>query len=355
VLQTAQVHWRAASAPAYDRSRRTTRRPRSGVPACSSKVTPRAAAALPAADSDTGVEVSQPQLELLSHYRIMCRTAITLLLIGGCRSPRTPPADTVQLRPAIQGPASAVRAARHQDENTRRAALARGSVPGYAGDMREGCNYVVLLTDTLHQAAAARRYFGGRATNCVRPGQLLVRQVRYDFAQLYEWYAGPFTAVWREKGVTSSSIAIQHNRIEVGVRPEATARVQQLLDGLPIPKDAVQIVRGVYGCSGTGGPSVVVRVRDQRGRPAAFGTTIVIQDGAFRDSVDGAHPLSELTVGAGERRPGTYQVRLYKPGYKPVELTNVKAPGDTLCHYATPTDIRDVTLEVLPNAPRVHR
>ena len=219
--------------------------------------------------------------------------------------------------------------------------------------MIEGCNYVVLLTDTLHQAAVARKYFGGRATNCERPGQLLVRQVRYDFAQLYEWFAGPFTAVWREKGVTSWSIAIQHNRIEVGVRPEATARVQQLLDSLPIPKDAVQIVRGMYACVGTGGPSVVVRVRDERGRPAAFGTSIVIQDGTFRDSVDGSRPLTELAVGAGERRPGTYQVRLYRPGYKPVVLSNVKAPGVTVCRYAKPSDIRDVTLELLPNASRV--
>jgi Bacterial Ig-like domain (group 2) len=226
-------------------------------------------------------------------------------------------------------------------------------VPGYAGDMIEGCNYVVLLTDTLKQAPAARKYPWGRPTTCSFPGQLLVRQVRYDFAQLYDWYAGPFMAVWREKGVTSSSIAIQHNRIEVGVLPEAAARVQRLIDSLPIPKDAIQVIRGMYDCAGTGGPSVVVRVRDQRGRPAAFGTTIVIQDGAFRDSVDGAHPLSELNVGAGERRPGTYQVRLYKPGYKPVALSNVNAPGDTACRYATPSDIRDVTLELLPNAPRV--
>ena len=222
-------------------------------------------------------------------------------------------------------------------------------MPGYAGNMREGCNHVVLLTDTLRQASAARKYFGGRALGCAGSTQPIVRQVRYDFAQLYDWYVGPFKAVWRVRGVTSSSIFIQHNRIEVGVRPEAIARVQQLLDSLPIPKDAVGIVPGMYACAGTGGPSVVVRVHDERGRPAALGTTIVIQQGSFKDSIDGARAaFSDVAVGAGERRPGIYEVRLYKPGYKPVVLHDVKAPGDTICHYATPSDIRDVTLERMP-------
>ena len=99
---------------------------------------------------------------------------------------------------------------------------------------------------------------------------------------------------------------------------------------------------------------MVVRVRDQRGQPAAFGTTIVIQDRTFTDSVDAARAaFSEVAVAAGERRPGTYDVRLYKPGYKPVVLHGVRAPGDTLCRYAEPSDIRDVTLELLPNAAPV--
>ncbi|MFL5614864.1 MAG: Ig domain-containing protein [Gemmatimonadaceae bacterium] len=277
---------------------------------------------------------------------------VLLVFVTVCRS-HVMPASGSDTTLVARGPASNSAPARHiPDENDRRAELARGSVPGYAGDMVEGCNYVVLLTDTLRQAAAARRHFPGRRSDCLA-GALLLRQVKYDFAQLNDWYAGPFKVVWREKGVTSSSIAIQRNRIEVGVRPNAMARVRQLVDSLPIPHDAIAVVPGMYACAGTGGPSVVVRVRDERGRPAAFGTTIVIQEGAYRDSVDGTHALSEVDVGAGERRPGTYEVRLYKPGYRPVVLHDVKAPGDTLCHYAKPTDIRDVTLALLPNAPPV--
>jgi hypothetical protein len=272
---------------------------------------------------------------------------IALLVVASCRSGPLRATDTSSARPTV------VRGA-FLDENARRAALARGPVPGYAGDMIEGCNYVVLLTDTLRQAAAARKYFGGRAaTGCATPGQLLLRPVRYDFAQLYEWYVGPVATVWHVKGITNSSITIQHNRIEIGARPEAIAHVQQVVDSLPIPKDAVEITPGMYACGGTGGPSVLIKVRDKYGRPAASGTTIVIQQDTFKDSVDGRWPMSDLLVGAGNRRPGTYEVRLYKPGYRPIILHDVKAPGDSLCHYAVPSDIREVTLEPLSNAPRV--
>jgi hypothetical protein len=108
-------------------------------------------------------------------------------------------------------------------------------------------------------------------------------------------------------------------------------------------------------CRGTGGPSVLVEMRDPWGRPAAYGTSIAVQQGAFRDSVDGTRAASELYVGAGQRRPGSYQVRLRKPGYRPVVLHDVEAPpkGDPGCRYAEPTDIRRVTLELLPNAPPV--
>lgn len=285
----------------------------------------------------------------------MSRHALMVLLLvlsTGCQS-RPTPVPTRDIAAAGQLPPNTGARGRHfPDENDRRAALARGPVPGYAGEMVEGCDFVVLLTDTLHQAAAARTHIPGVAPQCAG-GALRFRQVKYDFAQLNDWYTGPFRAVWREKGVTSSSIAVQHNRIEVGVRPDAVARVQRLIDSLPIPHDAIALVPWIYACVGTGGPSVLVRVRDQSGRPAAFGTTIVIEEGAYKDSVDGSRAFSDLAVGAGERRPGVYEVRLYKPGYRPVVLHDVRAPGDSLCHYAEPTDIRDVTLALLPNARAV--
>lgn len=230
-------------------------------------------------------------------FRLPLYLTTALLIILGCRPRLTRQPGTVPTGPAVHAPApGAATSARFLNENDRRAALARGPVPGYAGEMVEGCNFVVLLTDTARQGAAARKYVGNRVPPCMPRGRVVLRQVKYDFAQLYDWYVGPFRVVWREKGVTSSSIRIQHNRIEVGIAPGVETRVQRLLDSLPIPKDAVGIVPGIYGCTGTGGPSVIVKVRDQLVRPAAVGTTIVIQDGTFRDSVDGAGALSQLVV-----------------------------------------------------------
>src|SRR5690349_9681350 len=122
--------------------------------------------------------------------------AAGILLLSACRPQPTPAVDTLRSRAPVPAAPAGKSAPRYLDENARRAALARGPVPGYAGDMLEGCNYVVLLTDTLRQAAAARKYFGGRAPGCATGKQPVVRQVRYDFAQLYDWYIGPFMAVW---------------------------------------------------------------------------------------------------------------------------------------------------------------
>jgi hypothetical protein len=103
-------------------------------------------------------------------------------------------------------------------------------------------------------------------------------------------------------------------------------------------------------CIGTGGPSVLVEVRGPDGSPTAIGTTVVIRDGTF---VDTGGAWDELRVGAGERRPGHYQVEVFKPGYERVILRDVMAPGDTVCNYAEPTDIRAITLKPLPGAPPV--
>jgi hypothetical protein len=247
---------------------------------------------------------------------------------------------------------------RFRDRNAMEADIARGPVPGYAGIMAEGaCGFVVLLTDTLTQKAAADAHVRSEVATrrgCGGSYRLAVRQVQYDFAQLYDWYAGPFRAVWRERGLVSTDIDEARNQLAVGVEDSAAyQRMLRLVDTLPIPKGVVRVeVRGRV-CVGTGGPSVMVEVRDPTGRPAAIGTTIVIQDGAFRDSVDGSHAISALHVGAGERRPGRYEVRIHKPGYKSVVLRDVMAPGDEQCRYAEPTDVRKVTLELLPNAPKV--
>jgi hypothetical protein len=282
------------------------------------------------------------------------------LTIASCRPRQALSTDTTVRAPATAArsstsrPGPAPRQSHFVSPDEQDAAIARGPVPGFAGRLLEGCRRIILLTDTARQTAAARAYFASRfGGGCATDTGFTFRQVTYDFAQLYDWYTGPFRAVWASREVTSTDIDEQHNQIAVGVlNATGAARVQRILDTLPIPKGAVRVDPGVYACVGTGGPSVLVEVRDPYGRPAAFGTTIVIQDGTFIDSVSGINGDS-LHVGAGNRRPGTYEVRLYKPGYERVVLHDVKAPGDTLCRYALPSDIRKVRLELRPGGPKV--
>lgn len=108
------------------------------------------------------------------------------------------------------------------------------------------------------------------------------------------------------------------------------------------PRDAV------HRCRNAGGPSVVVAVHDERGKPAAEGARVVIRDGTFADS-GGAR--DSLHVGAGNGRPGVYRVQVSKPGHDLAVLWDVKAPADSACNYAEPTDIRTVTLRPLPPPP----
>lgn len=104
-------------------------------------------------------------------------------------------------------------------------------------------------------------------------------------------------------------------------------------------------------CVGTGGPSVLVEVRGPDDEPAAYGASIIIRDGAFVDSTGG--PVWPRYLGAGNRRPGTYEVTVTKPGYEPVVLTGVEAPptGSPVCHYSEPAGPqRVVHLRLLPDA-----
>jgi hypothetical protein len=273
------------------------------------------------------------------------------------------PADTAIIRGPTSGRERLARdpsaRQRYRDSDAIDADIARGPVPGYAGVIIQGgCTFVVSLTDTLTQKAAAEAYFRREAEsqrpsghgNCGGPYRLGFRQVRYDFAQLYDWYVGPFRTIPRD-GVTTTDIDEARNQLELGVADSAAYRsVRRFVETLPIPTGVVRVEVVGKICFDIGGPSVIVEVRDPKGRPAAIGTTIVIQDGAFKDSVVG-RALDELRVGAGNRRPGRYEVRLYKPGYRPVVLRDVMAPGDE-CRHAQPT-VRRVSLELLADAPTV--
>lgn len=102
-------------------------------------------------------------------------------------------------------------------------------------------------------------------------------------------------------------------------------------------------------CLSIGGASVVVTVRTANGAPAAFGATLVIRDGAYADT--GGPIYDALHLGAGNRRPGVYDVTVTKPWYQPVFVPHVVAAGGP-CGVESPTTL-DVTLALLPGAPPV--
>ncbi|MBA2244594.1 MAG: Ig-like domain-containing protein [Gemmatimonadetes bacterium] len=108
---------------------------------------------------------------------------------------------------------------------------------------------------------------------------------------------------------------------------------------------------GEIVCTDESWPSVVVAIRDQEGRPAALGATLVIRDGEFVDSAGPADAWSELHLGAGNRRAGTYEVRVSKPGYRDAMLSRVQVPGGP-CGALRSVGVQ-VTLELLPDAPPV--
>lgn len=80
-------------------------------------------------------------------------------------------------------------------------------------------------------------------------------------------------------------------------------------------------------------PAVEVQVVDARtGAPAAHRTVATAQDGAFTDTLEiggwsGPSPDSTtaIVVQGAYERPGTYTVRISKPGYQLWERTQVRA------------------------------
>ena len=78
-----------------------------------------------------------------------------------------------------------------------------------------------------------------------------------------------------------------------------------------------------------------VQVQDSlTGAWIASGSTLIVRDGNFEDSVtapvDRPHADDYPLVAAGER-PGTYEVVVRREGYQPWRLNEVKVRGGT-CH-----------------------
>jgi hypothetical protein len=95
----------------------------------------------------------------------------------------------------------------------------------------------------------------------------------------------------------------------------------------PIDPAAGALGQEPVGCTMEGWPSVLVQLSDERGAPAAWGATLILRDGAFADTV--THPWTPDggSIGAGNRRPGTFTATLSKPGYHALVIPGIHVPA----------------------------
>jgi hypothetical protein len=132
-----------------------------------------------------------------------------------------------------------------QTDDARRAEAARRVPGGFAGAVYEDGKPVLLLTDP-GQAAAAKAALEPLLPEFDVAGAD-VRGVRWNFAQLYDWYRYLNTTVGQDPALTAVDIDEQRNRLVYGAADEAArdhivARLTQL--ELPCDLALVEIIEG---------------------------------------------------------------------------------------------------------------
>ena len=116
------------------------------------------------------------------------------------------------------------------------------SVPGgFAGFIRDDGKLVLFLTDPS-QATAAKAALAGKTGYDVREAQ--VRQARWDFAQLVNWfnYLSQQSTLWSNSGLASADKNEAINRIVYGTVDSASRLLLiQRLEGLDLPCDLIRV------------------------------------------------------------------------------------------------------------------
>jgi hypothetical protein len=124
--------------------------------------------------------------------------------------------------------------------------LAQTVPGGFAGVLYVDSKPVLMLTDPT-QAAAAKQALASSIPGFDVAGAE-VRQARWNFAQLVDWYnyLTARTDVWRTEGMTSGDKDEAINRIHYGVLDEtARDRLIKVLAGIDLPCDLIAI--GITG------------------------------------------------------------------------------------------------------------
>jgi hypothetical protein len=131
--------------------------------------------------------------------------------------------------------------------------LARTVPGGFAGVLYVDSKPVLMLTDPSQAGAAKEALAAEIPWFDIRGAE--VRQARWDFAQLADWYnyltiRGP---VWQTPGITSGDKNEAINRIQYGVLDSASrTRLVSTLAGINLPCDLIAIqITGPIGIAET--------------------------------------------------------------------------------------------------------
>jgi hypothetical protein len=120
---------------------------------------------------------------------------------------------------------------------------------------------------------------------------------------------------------------------------------------LPLLGSACEIA-GV-SCSRPGIPSVVARVRNQFGKPAAIGSAVTIRKRGYVLTREGFQDSLRVWLEDGHNEDGVFELFAVKPWHEDAYIRRVSVSGDA-CGVVSPTQV-DVTLELLPGAPPVRQ
>ncbi len=147
------------------------------------------------------------------------------------------------LRESLGGPVPEPRAT----IDDRWAEAARELPGGFAGKVLEG-GLVVFLVDTTQRDAALGALAARGALEGRDPKRVRVRKVRWNFAQLYDWYRYLNLHVWSDSGVVTSGIDEAENRIAYGVMGESgRRRLERRLAALRPPPPCFLVAVEVVG------------------------------------------------------------------------------------------------------------
>jgi len=146
-------------------------------------------------------------------------------------------------RDSLGGPVPESRAT----SDDRWAEAARELPGGFAGTMLEG-DLVVFLVDTTQRDAALAALAARGGLGGADPKRVRVRKVRWNFAQLYDWYRYLGLHVWSDSGLVTSDIDEAQNSITYGVKDESgRPRLERLLAQLRPPPPCFLVAIEVVG------------------------------------------------------------------------------------------------------------